>query len=290
MKQRNASRTFAALVAVTAVGGAGLAATAQTQQPYPPPPGVPVQTPAPATGPSTAPATGQGAPARRPRGELPQSDAEFAVMFSAINTAELDEAKYMLNRTTNPMVREYAQHMIDDHSTAEVKLQAATRGVALPGPRERHANGLAARGVETLSQMSGAQRDNAYMRMQVVAHRRALDIVQWEAQNGKVATLKTLASDTLPTIDNHARMALAYQASGGTSMTVEAAAPAGTAPQGTLPNPPATTTSGSENAAGAGTRRGNTVTNPSNPPTLSQPTTAPGTQPSSAPAPSPSPT
>lgn len=264
MKQRNASRALAALVAATAIGGAGLVATAQTPyqtpQPGPPPPGVPVRTAPPATGPSTAPTAPQPTPpGGRLRGELPHDDAEFAQMFSAINSAELDEAKYMVNRTASPMVRSYAQRMIDDHSTAAVKLQVATRGVVLPGPQERPVYALGTRGVDTLSQLSGAQRDNAYMRMQVVAHRRAMPIVQWEAQNGKVPTLKALATDTLPTMDNHAQMALAYQASGGRSMAVEPAASAATAPQGTLPEAPSTTTgtTGSESSARAGARRGN---------------------------------
>jgi putative membrane protein len=224
-------------------------------------------------------------------GDLPHDDAEFAQMFAAINAAELEQAKYMLNRTTSPMVRTYAQHMIDDHSTAQVKLQAATRGVALPAPPVGVADAAGSRGLDTLAQLSGRQRDNAYMRMQVVAHRRAMPIVAWEAQNGKVPTLKALASDTMPTLDNHARMALAYQTTGGSSMAVDAVAPAGTSPNGTLPNNPVTTsngqTTGSENAAGAATQRQNTITNPNRTPSLSQPTRVPAPQPSTVPAPSP---
>ncbi len=80
----------------------------------------------------------------------------------------------------------FAQRMIDDHSTAAVKLEAATRGTNLrPGAardgRERDGQ---ARGVARLASEDGIQRDNDYMRMQVPAHRRALALLQWESDNG----------------------------------------------------------------------------------------------------------
>ena len=40
------------------------------------------------------------------------------------NSAELELAKYMVNRTADAGVHGFAQRMIDDHSTAAVKLEA----------------------------------------------------------------------------------------------------------------------------------------------------------------------
>jgi putative membrane protein len=296
MRQRNASHALAALAALVAVGGAGLAATAQTAQPYPPAPGVPVPTepanriPPAASGGSATRASGERRGTRA--AETPRDDVDFVRMLLAANTAELDEAKYMLNRTTNATVRSFAQQMVGDHSTAAVKLQAATRGVALGAPPPRLTTSREVRGIELLAMLSGPQRDAAYMRMQVGEHRRAIALMEWESQNGKVPTLKELATELLPTVSMHAQMALAYQASGGTSMAVDAVAPAGTAPNGTLPNNPATSSGGqTSGAAGSPVRRGgNPNANPSGAPTLSQPTPAPGSAPTSAPAPSPSPT
>ncbi len=65
---------------------------------------------------------------------MPAGDAAFVRAIATTNTAELDQAKYVVNRTADPAVRAFAQRMIDDHSTAAVKLQATTRGTA-PAPR-----------------------------------------------------------------------------------------------------------------------------------------------------------
>ncbi|HTJ28175.1 MAG TPA: DUF4142 domain-containing protein [Candidatus Limnocylindria bacterium] len=261
MKQKNAAYPVAALAALAAIGGVGVTARAQTTQPYPPSPG--------------APAAMQGT-ARE--AQTPTNDIDFVRMLAAANTTELDMAKFMINRTASPTVRTFAQQMIDDHSTAAVKLQAATRGVTPAAPPARVTTAAGQRDVEMLAMLSGPQRDAQYMRMQVAAHRNAIALLEWESQKGKVASLKALAVELLPTVETHARMALAYQATGGTSMAVDVAAPAATSPSGTLPNNPATTsggqTTGAANAAGA-SRSTNTITSPSRPPTLSQPTPAP---------------
>lgn len=238
MKLRNASRMLATLAALTMIGGAGLGAGAQMQQPYPPAPGNPVPTEPAIPFPSAAPAGTAGAPAARGRQtELPRDDADFVLMTEAIGTAMLDEAKYMVNRTPNPTLRGYAQRMIDDHSTVQVKLQAAMRASTVPAPSPSAVSALGTRGVDRLAELSGKQRDNAYVRMQTVALRRASDLMDWEAKNGKVASLKAFAVEMQPTIAQHQRMALAYESSGGTSMAADTG---GGSPSGTAATAPVT--------------------------------------------------
>jgi len=181
-------RTFVgAFVAAAGIAAAALAVDAQT------PPG-----PVAAQGSGTA-------------AWMPASDADFVRALAGANTTELELAKYVVNRTKNPDVHAFAQHMIDDHSAAAVQLDAATRGTNLhPAPTPRESTGAGRSLVAVLQSDSGTKLDDDYMRMQVAAHRRALAIVQWGAQNATNTGLKTLATNLTPTVQQHLQLAQAY--------------------------------------------------------------------------------
>src|SRR3979411_2524395 len=151
MKHHLTARSLSALVTVAGLAAATLAVDAQTPPPGGTPPGGPG-------------ASGASAPGMR----LPANDAEFIRMLDGANTGELDQAKYVVNRTKDPSVHQFAQHMIEDHSTAAVKLEAATRGANLrPAPPD--AGSLTrgtARMLAILTSDTGQQLDNDYMRMQ----------------------------------------------------------------------------------------------------------------------------
>ena len=193
MKHHTTARALAAFVAIAGLSAATLAVSAQTG------PNVP---------PGAPPNAGQ--PGAGPR--MPANDAEFIRMLDGANTSELDQAKYVVNRTKNPAVQQFAQHMIEDHSTAAVKLEAATRGTNLrPAPRD---DGSLTRGsarmLVLLQSETGQRLDDDYMRIQVPAHRRALAVLQWESQNGTVANLKSLATSLIPTVQQHLQLAQTY--------------------------------------------------------------------------------
>ena len=188
MNHSKALRALAVAVAVAGFIAPPLIGSAQTPPPGGPPPG-----------------------ARRDR--MPANDGEFVNALNAANTAELDLAKYMVNRTTDPAVHGFAQRMIDDHSTAAVKLEAATRGSNVgPVPRADQETARSTMMLGRLQGETGTDRDNDYMRRQVPAHRRVLRLLQWEADNGQIASLKTLASTLVPTVQQHLQIAQAYLA------------------------------------------------------------------------------
>jgi len=234
----------------------------------------------------------------------PRSDADFVRLLDRSNTAELDAAKYVVNRTKDPAVHQFAQRMIDDHSTAAVKLEAATRGTnLLPVPRaDAQPPAGEMRGMTRLTQETGPQMDADYMRMQIGAHRRALEIVQWEAQNGQNAGLRALATSLAPTIQQHLQLAEAYLSSHG--LTPYMAPPPNPVPgnpnpgnrgaggPGGPPNNPATapnggSTTGEGNASGGTQPNTAPVTGPTYQP-LGSGTPPPGAGPTNAPAPAPS--
>ncbi len=193
--------------------------------------------------------------------------------------------------------------MIDDHSSAAVSLEAATRGTNLrPAPRDTGTNGMGRRGLAILEADSGPQMDSDYMRMQVPMHRRALGLLQWESQNGQNAGLKTLATTLAPTVQQHLQIAQSYLAAHNlTPFTPPAPNPvpghpnpggAAPGPGPGVPNNPAAPSNGgstSGNNNGTGGTTGNPVVAPTNAPLGSgTPAPAPGTI--NSPAPNPSPT
>ncbi len=191
MKHTITPRILSALVAIAGFAVATLAASAQT-----PPPGPP---------------TGPGMD--RPGARMPANEADFVRMFDAANTAELNTAKFVVNRTKDATVHAFAQHMIDDHSTAAVALEAATRGTNMfPAPRDRETSGPGRRALAMLEGETGTQLDNDYMRNQEPAHRRALGLLQWELQNGQTTGLKDLATKLIPTVQQHLQQSQNYLA------------------------------------------------------------------------------
>jgi putative membrane protein len=190
VKHSTIARSVAAFVAVAGITAAALAVSAQTAPPYAPPGAMP-----------------------GPR--MPASDADFVRALDRANTSELDMAKYVVNMTKDPAVHQFAQHMIDDHSTAAVKLEAATRGTNMLGPVPRDDGALRGpgmRGLAVLQAESGPQMDTDFMRMQVPAHQRVLALLQWESQNGTNAGLKALATTLTPTVQQHLQLAQSYLA------------------------------------------------------------------------------
>ena len=145
---------------------------------------------------------------------MPASDADFVRALDRSNSLELDMAKYVVNQTKDPAVHQFAQHMIEDHSTTAVKLEAATRGTNLrPAPRDDGMlPGMGSRGLAMLQGETGPQMDADFMRMQVPAHRRALGLLQWESQNGTNSGVKALATSLAPTVQQHLQLAQQYLA------------------------------------------------------------------------------
>jgi putative membrane protein len=190
VKHTTTARALSALAAVAGLAAATLAVSAQTPPNSPPP----------------------GAPPGGPR--MPASDADFVRALDRSNTIELDMAKYVVNLTKDPAVHQFAQHMIDDHSTTAVKLEAATRGTTLrPAPRDDGTvPGFGGRGLTLLQSETGPKMDEDFMRMQVPAHRRALGLLQWESQNGTNLGLKSLATTLIPTMQQHWQLAQQYLA------------------------------------------------------------------------------
>jgi len=94
---------------------------------------------------------------------------------------------------------------VDDHSKANEKLKSVAAKDSMNLPSDMDAKEKA--NYDRLAKLQGAAFDRAYMKDMVKDHKTDVAEFQKEANNGKNAQLKAFASDTLPTLQEHLRMA-----------------------------------------------------------------------------------
>jgi putative membrane protein len=137
---------------------------------------------------------------------LDSSDRKFMTEAGTGGMAEVEWARLALQRASSDAVKQYAQQMIDDHTKANQTLTqlASTKGVTLQTALDnKHANVTA-----KLQRLSGADFDRTYIKEAgVKAHENMEKLFMREADRGKDADAKSFASATLPTVQEHLRMA-----------------------------------------------------------------------------------
>jgi len=133
------------------------------------------------------------------------SDQQFAQKASAAGLAEVNLANLALQRASSPQVKEFAQHMVADHTKANQQLiqMANRKNIVLPATMDRKHQDLD----RQLGQLRGAEFDRAYMKAMVADHKEAVSLFEGQSKNGKDSDLKELASTTLPTLREHLKMA-----------------------------------------------------------------------------------
>ena len=132
-------------------------------------------------------------------------DREFVLMAARGNNAEIATSQLALQKSSNQMVRSYAQRMIQEHTQANQRLSqvAAQHRITLPtdpGP-------LNAAIAQQLAQLSGTSFDRAYMSTQENLHMQAIGLYRTAVQQGKATDVKQYATALLPSINNHYQMA-----------------------------------------------------------------------------------
>ncbi len=119
--------------------------------------------------------------------------------------AEVELGKLAQSNASSDAVKQFGQRMVDDHTKAGEELAkiAADKGITLP-------TGLDAKNQATkdrLSKLSGKEFDRAYMQDMVKDHRGDVAEFKKEAASGKDPEVKAFASKTLPTLEEHLKLA-----------------------------------------------------------------------------------
>jgi putative membrane protein len=136
--------------------------------------------------------------------KMSAADSKFIKEAAVGGMEEVSLGQLAAQKATDPDVKNFGQKMVDDHSKAndQLKQVASQKGItvpsALPASKQKE--------VDHLSKLSGAAFDKKYVSMMVQDHKK--DVAEFKKQSAKAkdSDLKSFASTTLPTLQDHLKM------------------------------------------------------------------------------------
>jgi putative membrane protein len=146
------------------------------------------------------------APTTTPASRAPARDDRAFVMEVAQNgIAEIALGRLAAQKGRSPEVKRFAQRVISDHSkvAAELKQLATTKGITLPAdmkPEQKQT-------LDRLATLSGAEFDRDFMTLMAENHDKSVSTFREVARDGTDPDIKAFAAKTLPTLQEHQKMA-----------------------------------------------------------------------------------
>jgi putative membrane protein len=155
-------------------------------------------------------AVAPAAMAQRTANRLMGADNTFAAKAAQGNMAEVKLGQLAEGHAQNQDVKNFGQRMVTDHTKAldDLKSVAGTNGITLP-------NDISSKDqaeYDRLSKLNGTAFDHAYMQDMLTDHRADINEFKHEDEHGTNAALRAYASRTLPTLEEHLRLAESAQA------------------------------------------------------------------------------
>jgi len=153
---------------------------------------------------STTPAFARGGKQNTASGKA-QSDQTFVMNAVRGGMAEVELGKLASEKAANDNVKRFGQRMVDDHSKANDELKSIASKKNITVPSDLSAKDKALR--DRLSKLSGESFDRAYMRAMVDDHHVDVNEFKKESTSGGDPDVKAFAAKTLPTLEDHLKMA-----------------------------------------------------------------------------------
>lgn len=119
--------------------------------------------------------------------------------------AEVTLGRLASQKATNQKVKDFGQRMVTDHGKAGQELTSIAEKKSITPPSSMTSEDQAL--YKKLQGMSGSEFDKTYMEAMVKDHKKDIDEFQREADSGKDPDVKSFASQTLPTLRDHLKMA-----------------------------------------------------------------------------------
>jgi putative membrane protein len=132
------------------------------------------------------------------------SDTKFASEAAVGGLEEVQLGQIAAQKGASDEVRQFGQKMVDDHSKANQDLMQVASGKGLSLPTALDAKHQAE--VQKLSALSGDAFDKAYVDLMLKDHKKDVGEFQKESTGGADADIKSFASRTLPTLQEHLQM------------------------------------------------------------------------------------
>jgi len=137
--------------------------------------------------------------------QVSSADRMFMDKAAQGGMAEVQLGQLASQKASAQPVKDFGQRMVTDHSQANDKLKgiASSKGVTLPDAVSAKDKAL----YDRLSGLSGEAFDRAYMQAMVKDHNEDVAEFRKESKVAKDADVRSFASMTLPTLEDHLRMA-----------------------------------------------------------------------------------
>jgi len=144
-------------------------------------------------------------------GQLAGADQAFLKEAATGGLMEVELGKLATEKASSAEVKQFGQRMVDDHGKANQQLSTIAQQKNVQVPTEL--TGKAKGDYDRLSKLSGEQFDRAYMQLMVRDHRKDVSDFRKQSTSAKDADVKSFASQTLPTLEDHLKMAEQTQSS-----------------------------------------------------------------------------
>ena len=137
------------------------------------------------------------------------TDARFAKAAAQGGLAEIQLGRLAGDQGSNEMVKAFGERMVVQHGAAADQLKAAAQkeNITLPTGMNSKDQQI----YNQLAKLSGSAFDRAYAQDMVEDHEKDLADFQNEATNGKNASIKAFAAQTVPMIQEHLNQAREIQ-------------------------------------------------------------------------------
>jgi putative membrane protein len=138
-------------------------------------------------------------------GKLAPADTTFVRKAAEGGLAEVKLGQLAKDKASNKSVKEFGERMVKDHSKAndELKEMASKKGITLRDSLNATDKAL----YDRLSKLSGGDFDKAYMQAMIKDHEEDVAEFRRESQSVKDPDIREFTSKTLPTLEEHLRLA-----------------------------------------------------------------------------------
>jgi putative membrane protein len=136
---------------------------------------------------------------------LSTQDRNFVMKAAQGGLAEVETGKLASAQAGDASIKQFGEKMVQDHGKANDELTQIAKGKGIQPPSAPDASHQAV--AKRLQGLKGAEFDRAYAAAMVKDHDETLKLFQAQAKSGQDAELKSFAEKTLPTLEEHARMA-----------------------------------------------------------------------------------
>jgi putative membrane protein len=137
------------------------------------------------------------------------AEQDFMMKAALANMAEIDIARFAMQKSQNSDVTDYANMIQSDHTSALEDLSdlMKDRGISMP----RALNPETKKDIETMTELSGSDFDREFANMMVADHQKVIEMFRDQANIAQDPEVLKYTEDLLPKLEMHLEKAQKLQ-------------------------------------------------------------------------------